>query len=347
MPSSPIDPAIRDDAAAWLIRRDRGLSAAESIEYELWLAADERHGAAMQQLGGAWQVLDRIPDATARRILAEGVRRRASWRKVRLLGGIAAGLAFTAGAFFLWPGPGRLGAPAAAAPVATVAADSARTLRLPDGTLVRLNRGSEIAEQFSPAERRVVLMRGEAHFIVNPEPARPFVVRAGSVDVSAVGTAFNVNLQSAAVEVIVTEGTVKLAAGTPARTAAPPQPIPLLNARQRAVVALTPVAPEVAVVVTDLNAEEMARTLAWHEPLLRFGGATLAELAGAFERRTGRRVVLTDPGLANLRLGGGFRADDLEGFAALLGATLDIEVEPAKNGALILRKKVRPADSGK
>jgi transmembrane sensor len=221
-------------------------------------------------------------------------------------------------------------------------------LTLPDGTVVRLNTDSEVVERFTAAERRVVLTRGEAHFAVTKDAARPFIVRAGSVEVRAVGTAFNVHLQSAAVEVLVTEGVVKLhpSAGTP-RAAARAGTIPLLNPGQRAVVALAPASPEVAVVVTTVNRAEIARTLAWQEPLLRLGGATLAEVVAYFERRTGRRVILADPALAGLRLGGRFRADDIDGFADVLAATLEIDVERADDGTLVLRKKNQLRDSGK
>jgi transmembrane sensor len=84
---------------------------------------------------------------------------------------------------------------------------------------------------------------------------------------------------------------------------------------------------------------EISRMLAWQDELLRLGGATLAEIAGSFERRTGRRVLLADPALAGLRLGGRFRADDIDGFASLLATTLDIDVERAADGTLVLRKK--------
>jgi transmembrane sensor len=183
----------------------------------------------------------------------------------------------------------------------------------------------------------VSLLRGEAHFSVTKNPARPFVVRAKNVDVRAVGTAFNVQLQSAAVEVLVTEGVVKLKSGAAQAGAA--DSIPLINSGHRAVVALAPVSPAAAVVVTAVSPEEISRALAWQEPLLRLGGATLAEVAANFERRTGRRMIFADPGLAALRFGGRFRADDIEGFANLLAITLEIEVERAADGALVLRKK--------
>lgn len=348
-PTTP-DDAIREQAASWTVRRDRGLSAAESVEFELWLAADPRHAAAMQRAETTWAVLDRIPESVAAPVVAGATRRRSFWRPVAIGAGLAAAAAI---AMLLWFGRKPGDAPAAIvtalATTTTNAADRARQLTLADGSVVELNRDSEIAELFTPTERRVKLVRGEAHFSVTKDPARPFVVRADHVDVRAVGTAFNVHLESAAVEVLVTEGVVKLdpSADGASRQVPAAAVIPSLNPGQRAVVALAPEAPEVAVVVTTVSQEEIARTLAWQEPLLRLSGATLAEVAGNFERRTGRRVVLADPAMGRLRLGGRFRADDVEGFASVLAATLDIEVEHAADGALVLRKKLQLRDNGK
>ena len=83
----------------------------------------------------------------------------------------------------------------------------------------------------------------------------------------------------------------------------------------------------------------MARVLAWQDEFLRLGGATLAEIASEFERRTGHRVVLADPALATVRLGGRIRADDAAGFANLLTSMLDVEAEVRADGAIVLRKK--------
>ncbi len=323
--------ALRAAAAAWTVRRDRGLSAAESIEFELWLAADERHAAAMQRAAGSWALLDGISEEVARRMLRQSIRRLAFWRVAVFTGGLAAA-ACGALVFFGWSQPNGQSNENSAA-IGNPNAPSAVTLS--DGTWVQLNRYAAIAERFTAAERRVALVRGEAHFSVTKNPARPFIVEAGGVEVRAVGTAFNVQLQSAAVDVLVTEGVVQLksaAAGTV-------EAFPRLESGHRAVVALAPTPANPAVVVTTVDADDIARTLAWREPLLRLGGATLAEVAVAFERRTGRRVVLADAALAELRLGGRFRADDVEGFAHLLAATTDIEVEHAANGDLVLRKK--------
>lgn len=340
------------------MRRDHGLSATESIEYELWLAADPRHRTAMARTGDAWVRLDRLPENLAQRVLEQSRRRRRGWRIAAGAGSLAAAAAI---ALLFFSGgdvqSGQLPPPADGSPTALQAAGP-RLVALADGTEVRLNAGSEIVERFSAAERGVELTRGEAHFTVTKDPARPFVVTAGGLRVRAVGTAFNVSRAEARTEVLVTEGRVALltedggqrpeiaaaraaSAGRTEALVSPRRLITELGAGERAVVTLpTPGAeasPEVAVARVDQS--EMARALAWQENLLRLGGATLAEIAAEFERRTGHRVVLADPALGQVRLGGRFRADDAEGFAKLLTSMLDVDVERAADGTIVLRKK--------
>ena len=332
-PSSPsIDP-LRVTAASWTVRRDRGLSAAESIEYELWLAADARHAEAMRRASASWSFLDRIPESTATAVLAASTRRRLFWRRTLGTGSLAAAAVVAAG-LFIWSR--QAPSPVSSPEVVFAALNAPRTVTLTDGTLVQLNTGGEVIEHFTAKERHVLLAHGEAHFTVTKNPLRPVIVRAGALEVHAIGTAFNINLQSAAVDVIVTEGRVqltRLAAATPA---------PALDAGERAVLRedLGPAAdlPQ-ALVRSRLDSAEIAQALAWREPLLRLGGATLAELAVEFERSAGKRLIFADPSLAELRFGGRFRADDLEGFTQVLAATLDLDVEYATDGIIVLRKK--------
>ena len=62
---------------------------------------------------------------------------------------------------------------------------------LADGSVLELNGDTEAEVRFTAAERRVRLARGEAHFTVAKNSARPFWVEANDVAVRAVGTAFN------------------------------------------------------------------------------------------------------------------------------------------------------------
>lgn len=328
------DSAQRDTAAQWLIRRDRGLSAAEQTEFRTWLTADPRHTAALRRCEKTWGVLDRIPAefapapaaAAPAPVLRPDFRRRTAFAAALGALAAAAAVAFV----FVRERP----APREATPALFASAEAAvRSATLPDGSTVRLNTGAAIALRFSAGERAVDLVRGEAHFDVAKNPARPFVVQAGPLAVRAVGTAFNVRRAADRTEVIVTEGRVQL-------TTAAVGAAPLLGAGQRAVLpAVSAAAPAPALVVAQLAATEIAQALAWQEPLLRLGGATLAELAAEFERHTGRRIVLADPALAGLRIGGRFRADDIDGFANVLANTFEIEMERTADGTLVLRKK--------
>lgn len=327
---TPDDEARRKIAARWIVRRDRGLSAAESIEFELWLAADPRHVAAMQRSAGAWALLDRVPEFSAQRALAEAARQRGRRWRFGIIGGLAAAAAVALLVVGPWSRAPHATPPAS---VSALVAVGPRVVTLADGTVVRINDHSEIVEQFTAAERLVRLVRGEAHFTVTKNPARPFIVSAGALRVRAVGTAFNVNLREAAVEVLVTEGTVELAhAAAPAAA-----PMPLATHGERALVASGPAAPPIT--ITRVAPAEMVKALAWQDSLLRLGGATLAEITAEFERRSGHRVDIPDRELAQLRVGGRFRADDVDGFANLLATTFDIDVERAADGTLVLRKK--------
>jgi len=218
---------------------------------------------------------------------------------------------------------------------------------LPDGSLVRLNVGAEVREQFTSTLRSIELTRGEAHFTVTKDPARPFVVLAKGVEVYAVGTAFNVRLDADAVDVVVTEGKVKVTAPQPNSVATPvsatakiilAEPSYVI-AGQRAVVNLAAAITQSIVTVSEVPALQLAEALAWREPLLRLGGATLAELMVEFERQTGRRMVLVDPVLSDLRVGGRFHSDDLDGFIRILEQNYGLKSEHATDGSLLLGKK--------
>ncbi len=67
-------------------------------------------------------------------------------------------------------------------------------LQLADNTKVYLNAGSSLRYpiRFTGDKREVVLI-GEGYFEVTRDTARPFIVKAGNIDVHVLGTAFNVN----------------------------------------------------------------------------------------------------------------------------------------------------------
>ncbi len=216
------------------------------------------------------------------------------------------------------------------------------TRALADGTVVELNGAAVIVSDFTSTERRVRLERGEAHFTVTKDAARPFTVTAAGVAVRAVGTAFNVRLADAAVEVLVTEGQVRLQPpsapapleNSPASPLASPEP--MLAARQRAVVAITPSAtpPEIA----TLTPGEIARVLAWQHRLLNFTATPLGDIVAAYNRRNATQLVLADPGLAALRVSASLRSDNVHGFVRLLETGFGVRAELRGDSEILLSR---------
>lgn len=91
---------------------------------------------------------------------------------------------------------------------------SRRFINLPDGSTVILNENSrvELSKNFSSNGLREVHLYGEAYFDVTHDPNKPFIVYAGKVKTTVLGTAFNIKESplSKTVTVTVTRGKVKV-----------------------------------------------------------------------------------------------------------------------------------------
>lgn len=320
-PASGAD-AIDRAAAAWVLKQDRGLTADEQDELSRWLAADPRHGAALGEHRWGWEELDRIagvqtsldavPDPD---LLAPPRPRRRPLAPLVPFLAIAAGAAAVLAVAMILQRPAPAPAPAVPFSSPSLAAPLER-LTLDDGSVVQLNRGAVVTTEFSATERRVRLEAGEAHFAVAKDAARPFLVAARGVDVRAVGTEFNVRIEPARVDVVVTEGRVRVAR---AETSGP-----LVGAGYRAVVPLdSAAAPE----VTALSAAEIERHLRWQPRMLDFAGATLFDIVGEFNRRNAVRLTISDPALGALRLSATFRSDNVEAFVRLMQSDFAMQAE--------------------
>jgi transmembrane sensor len=196
---------------------------------------------------------------------------------------------------------------------------------LPDGSIVELKEGAAIKVAFSDAFRRVELLKGEAHFQVTKNPAVPFVVAVGSVEIRAIGTAFAVDRRQTQVEVLVTEGKVAVdqvndpATANPATGILPrAETIATMTVGDRTVVELTAVAAAPAPQVEALQATEVKELLAWRVPRLEFSGTPLGEAVPMINRYSKVHLVLGDSSLESVRLSGVLRADNIETLRELL-----------------------------
>ena len=208
---------------------------------------------------------------------------------------------------------------------------------LPDGSLVELRPGAELAVNFSPKSagpRRVELLKGAAFFRVARNPERPFIVSSGGVSFRAVGTAFSVGLGQSEVEVIVTDGRVAIddapAVGKIREEA------PMVLAGNRAVVDL--VRPAVVAVITPTTEAEVGSKLAWRVPRLEFNETPLSEVVGLLNRQSNNRLSLASPDLGRVEISGALRADNIAPLLQMLDANYGIRAVRGTDGRIELQQ---------
>lgn len=345
---------LAQEAAEWVIRRDRGLSASEKTAFAAW-SADPLNREEFARIASSWRSLDRLAPAPVLSAAADAIVLRAQTRRSRrhritvMAGGLLAMAAAVAFGCFVWLRP----APAPAGNYRVIASTS-REIHLPDGSVAMLNGDSRIETDYTPGERRIRLVQGEALFTVAKNPSRPFYVTAGPITVRAVGTAFNVRMGSSAVEVLVTEGKVRVNESISGRSLLKAEQEseavtqvsgfksqvsePVLTAGERVVVNLAAVVDESSQVrVAAVAPAEIEQSLAWQSTRLVFNDTRLDEVVVAFNHYNRRQLVIGEPELGARRITGVFRADNLDGFTRLLEAGVDVKTEATGDRETVLR----------
>jgi transmembrane sensor len=199
-----------------------------------------------------------------------------------------------------------------------------RIVRLEDGTVVRLNARSRMAVRFAGDERRVELKSGEALFEVTHDPHRPFRVLAGDARVTAIGTRFDVDHLSTAVQVTLLDGGLEVTAPLTR------QPLRLHPNEAVQVAAGAVRAPAPATT---------AEALAWTEGRLIFKQTPLRDALLKVNRYARRPVRLAAIDLAQAPVSGVFVAGDTSAFAHAAAALFDLAAEPDGEGGFVLKRR--------
>lgn len=212
----------------------------------------------------------------------------------------------------------------------TTAIGQQQSVDLADGSRVTLNTDSEVEIALNVRERNIRLLKGEALFEVAHDPGRPFQVYAGNGIVRAVGTAFTVYLKDPDnVSVTVAEGEVELAA-----VSVPVGERRAGNAADRSAAPLAKIkAGQIATFGLDIESiqtmgqAEVSRQLSWRNGMLRFDGEPLSEAVHEISRYTTQEIVILDPALRDLRIGGYFKVGETEAMFEALESSFGVRVE--------------------
>ncbi len=130
---------------------------------------------------------------------------------------VAAAMVIVIAKFLFWSSPAGQAAPLAAIhPLKK----GNHVICLPDGTTVTLSAASSLSypPAFNKESKREVYLEGQAFFDVRPDSLRPFLVHAGKVNVTVLGTAFNIKANTVDDNVTVTVKRGKVRVSDPVKT---------------------------------------------------------------------------------------------------------------------------------
>lgn len=334
-----LDPVIAA-AAEWHTRREDGLGPAEEAQFQHWLAADPAHARAYGRLDQGLGALRRLPGGQAdqlgaptqpgtpahaaphRRERPAHPPARRAWRISPTA--IALGCVLLAATGLGWH--------AWHQPTFTHQYATQRGQRvnatLPDGSELALDVATRASATLYRDRREVQLSQGQALFTVAPDPGKPFRVLAGPARITVTGTRFSVRYaasggQAGAVEVAVEEGTVAVD-GAASPSSAPGAAVRLTAGQAVQVSA--------AGTVGEIAAVPVAGVALWRKGLVRFSDTPLSEVIAELERYGPTGLVVEDPQVAGLRLGGSFETARPGALAQVLPQILPVRLRPRGDG---------------
>ena len=347
-------------AASWLARRDGDhWSLADQSALAAWLDQDPAHRVAFVRLQAAWRETGRLkafaagtppgklpergawrgspyfntPRSHPRNASAHKGHRHSSRpsRFASPVAAVAAGLLviMLAGGLWWWRDAGHVERGAW-----QTALGGQKVVHLTDGSTATLAGDSELRAALTLRERDLDLVRGEAFFEVAKDHSRPFVVHASGYRVIAVGTRFDVRRESNGLRVVVTRGVVRLQSAVDpdrADTELPAGSIARIKGGE--------------VFVQRVSPEQALQHLGWRNGYAVFHDTPLVDAVGEFNRYNARKIVIADPSLDDLKVGGNFRLDNSDAFVRLLQQVFPVHAEQ-RGGRITLSRlgRKQPSD---
>jgi transmembrane sensor len=209
------------------------------------------------------------------------------------------------------------------------------TVTLSDGSSVVLNTSTLVNISFSPGERHVRLLSGQAWFQVARNPSRPFVVEAGDQRVVALGTAFDVRLEDhqRTVQVTLLEGRVSV---EPIRSVFEN----LIEARPQ----VAELAPGEALTASaqeppHKQRADVSKVSSWRRGQVVFNNDRLDTAIAELNRYTSSRIELADPALGSLKVSGVFYAGHSDSFLETVTGYYPIRVVERSGDRVVLGPK--------
>ena len=211
-----------------------------------------------------------------------------------------------------------------------------RDVKLVDGSKIAIGAETSLSVDYSPMTRNLKLGNGQAYFQVEHNPKRPFIVHAGQLQVTAVGTAFDIRRTGDQVEVIVTRGVVDVENDT--GRVAPETRNPLALPANDVI----RVAAGQSVVANGESRNFIVRpadtkaAVSWLNGNMSFVDENLSLVIANLNRYAHAEVVIADPRLRHLRFTGSVVQGEESEWLSAIQKVFPITVQHADDGRILL-----------
>ncbi|MBO9723459.1 MAG: DUF4880 domain-containing protein [Novosphingobium sp.] len=306
---------LTEIAAGWLAALDAGT--ADSDAFEAWRSADVRHAIAFAEVAQTWQDLNDLRLVPCSPETADPLQafppieaHRPDRRRV-LRAAVALGAVVVAG--------GGFAIRAAARNKADTAIGQRRTVSDNPAFSVDLNTDSSITWK-DGAPVRLWLERGEIAIRLGPAHRLSLMTPGGTFHLAS--GVYNARLRGASCELAVLQGQGTLGDG--GRTFVPGE-VALATAGQASL------RPRDADLAADLG-----RITAWQRDTLVLGGESLDYALAEMNRYRAQKIVIGDPALSRLRIGGTFATTDAREFLEALRTSFGVKATAGADGNIVL-----------
>lgn len=341
-------------AVDWHTRWERGCSAAEQAALQHWLDANPAHAAAFARLDEGMAALRALPEAQTAQVgqghppspshvthhpgqavknaagperagqaaggwsSSIGLQSRRSWLAFCCVAFLAIGIGW-----HQWD-QGRVFSAKYA-----VERGQRQTLALPDGSELILDAETQVQVAFYRDRREVRIKEGQVMFAVAPDSGSPFQVLAGPARVTVVGTRFSVRyrltgMDAETVNVAVEEGHVRVADARYSPGGDSGSAVDLVAGQGLSMAANGHIGQ-----VAELAPGSIAP---WRKGLVRFENTPLGDALLELERYGPTGLVVRDPAIAAMSIGGSFQVARPEEFARMMTQILPVKLVPGAAG---------------
>lgn len=340
----PVDVA----ATTWHTRCEQGLTSEEESEFQWWLSSNPAHAAAFTHLERSIKLLRNLPaeqltsspktadqytaarptnaadfEATHRSPTHDQrpspVRRKPRWRWRQTAGMLCCATVIAIGV--AWQLPER--------PIFSqsyvVERGFRQDVRLPDGSQLLLDADTKVKVKLYDDRREVQLERGQAMFSVIQDLGKPFKVLAGRAQITVTGTRFSVRYinngtDPGQVDIEVEQGSVQVddAANDGWFHQKTPHSTHLFAGQS---INVSP-----AGHLSETTPIATGNIAPWRNGLVRFTSTPLADALRELERYGSTGLLIRDPDVARLPIGGSYQIDKPSDFARVLPQILPVRL---------------------